>query len=207
MKLVIFDCDGTLVDSEMLCNLALERQLLELGVEYHAQDLLNKFRGCKLASIISSLETELSMKLPEAFESEYRLKVNDLFDKELMPNDGVEDVLKSLTVPFCVASSAPREKIERALHVTGLLKYFRGNIYSSYEVGSWKPEPDLFLHAANSMKVKPQYCVVVEDSSVGLEAANKAEMKSIYYAPKEVEGNLFADVQIDHMSQLLGHLK
>lgn len=206
MKLVIFDCDGTLVDSELLCNLALEDQLSELGLKCSADELLAKYRGGKLASIISSLENEFSMTFPKSFESEYRSKVNELFDKELVANDGVQEVLNSLTIPFCIASSAPREKIERALYVTGLSKYFENNIFSSYEVGSWKPEPDLFLYAANAMKVKPEYCAVVEDSLLGLKAANQAKMKSIYYTPEATEVSGLADVQIQHMSELLKHI-
>lgn len=206
MKLVIFDCDGTLVDSELLCNLALEDQLSELGLKCSADELLAKYRGGKLASIISSLENEFSMTFPKSFESEYRSKVNELFDKELVANDGVQEVLNSLTIPFCIASSAPRAKIERALYVTGLSKYFDNNIFSSYEVGSWKPEPDLFLYAANAMTVKPEYCAVVEDSLLGLKAANQAKMKSIYYTPEATEVSGLADVQIQHMSELLKHI-
>jgi HAD superfamily hydrolase (TIGR01509 family) len=206
MNLVIFDCDGTLVDSELLCNLALEHQLSELGLKCSADELLAKYRGGKLASIISSLENEFSMTFPKSFESEYRSKVNELFDKELVANDGVQEVLNSLTIPFCIASSAPRAKIERALYVTGLSKYFEHNIFSSYEVGSWKPEPDLFLYAANVMKVKPEYCAVVEDSLLGLKAANQAKMKSIYYTPEATEVSGLADVQIQHMSELLKHI-
>lgn len=182
MKLVIFDCDGTLVDSEFLCNLALEHQLAELGVKSDANALLSKYRGGKLATIMSSLETEFSIFLPKSFEADYRLKVNNLFDEHLVANDGVKEVLTSLSILFCIASSAPRAKIERALNVTGLAKFFDKNIYSSYEVGSWKPEPDLFLHAAQMMGVESHKCCVVEDSLLGLQAANRAKMKSIYYA-------------------------
>ncbi|ENM5747971.1 HAD-IA family hydrolase [Vibrio mimicus] len=206
MKLVIFDCDGTLVDSELLCNLALEHQLSELGVKYAAEELLSKYRGRKFDSIITSLETELSMTFPESFELEYRLKVSDLFDKELVANDGVKDVLESLTIPCCVASSAPRSKVEQALRVTDLSKFFGNNIFSSYEIGSWKPEPQLFLHAANVMNVEPKNCLVVEDSLPGLQAAHKAKMKSIYYAPAATKPSQIADVQIKHMSELVKYI-
>ena len=203
MKLVIFDCDGTLVDSEFLCNLALEHQLAELGVKSDANALLAKYRGGKLATIMSSLETQFSISLPASFEVDYRLKVSKLFDGHLVANDGVKDVLASLTIPFCIASSAPRAKIERALNVTGLSEFFEENIFSSYDVGSWKPEPDLFLHAAQTMGVEPDECFVVEDSELGLQAANQAKMKSIYYAPGVTELNQLASVQIGHMSELL----
>lgn len=203
MKLVIFDCDGTLVDSEFLCNLALEHQLAEIGVECKAKALLDKFRGCKLACIFASLESEFSISLPASFESEYRCKVSALFDEHLKPNAGVKAVLESLSIPFCIASSAPREKINRALRVTGLESYFSNNIFSSYEVGSWKPEPHLFLHAANEMGFNPEDCCVVEDSLLGLEAATKAKMQAVYYAPKVKEQNHFGAVQIQNMSELV----
>ncbi|MFM2485183.1 HAD family hydrolase [Celerinatantimonas yamalensis] len=203
MKLVIFDCDGTLVDSEFLCNLALEHQLAELGVKCDAKELLSKYRGGKLTTIIASLETDYSISLPESFESEYRLKVDNLFDEHLEAIDGVKEVLESLTIRFCIASSAPRSKIERALNITGLAKFFDNNIFSSYEVGSWKPEPELFLHAAKTMNVEPRNCYVVEDSLLGLQAANCAQMKSIYYAPGVSERNHLGSVQIEHMSELV----
>ncbi len=204
MKLVIFDCDGTLVDSEFLCNLALQHQLGEIGVEYQACDLILIYRGIQFESIMSCLESELSIKLPEYFEVEYRKKVRDLFDEKLKANEGVEAVLRSLNLPICVASSAPRAKIEQALQVTGLKKYFNDNhIFSAYEVGSWKPEPGLFLHAAKIMGFEPKDCCVVEDSLVGLQAANQAKMKSIYYAPHTNDRNIIAKAQIKHMSALL----
>lgn len=207
MKLVIFDCDGTLVDSEFLCNLALEHQLAELGVKSDANALLAKYRGGKLATIMSSLETQFSISLPVSFEADYRLKVNNLFDEHLVANDGVREVLESLSIPFCIASSAPMAKIERALNVTGLSEFFEGNIFSSYEVGSWKPEPDLFLHAAQAMGIESHECCVVEDSVLGLQAANRAKMKSIYYAPGVTEQNQLGSIQIRHMSELIENIR
>ncbi len=206
MKLLIFDCDGTLVDSELLCNLALEHQLSDLGVKCEADKLLTKYRGGKLSTILASIESEFTISLPDSFESEYRCRVNNLFDEHLQASDGVIDVLESLTVPFCIASSAPRSKIERALKVTGLAKFFDRNIFSSYEVGSWKPEPNLFLHAANVMNINPRDCYVVEDSLLGLQAANRAKMKSIYFAPGLIERNEFCTVQIGHMSELIANI-
>ncbi|HHF3087014.1 TPA: HAD family hydrolase [Vibrio alginolyticus] len=203
MKLVIFDCDGTLVDSELLCNLALEHQLAEIGVECSANELLAKYRGGKLAAIFSSLESEFSITLPASFEKGYRDKVGALFDKHLKPNAGVKEVLESLSIPFCIASSAPRDKIKKALSVTGLAEYFEHNIFSSYEVGSWKPEPGLFLHAAKEMGFSPEDCCVVEDSLLGLEAATNAKMKAVYYTPQIKEQNQYGAIQIQSMSELV----
>ena len=204
MDLIIFDCDGTLVDSELLCNLALQLQLTDIGINSEATELMSKYRGGKLSEIMSSLESNYLVTLPLSFESEYRKKVSSLFDDHLKANEGVETILESLTIPFCVASSAPIKKIKHALQVTGLDKYFNQNIYSSYEIGSWKPEPGIFLHAAKMMNVLPEKCCVVEDSIVGLHAANRANMKSVYYSPDSLDHNPTGSVRIKHMSELAG---
>ncbi|MFA0086608.1 HAD family hydrolase [Vibrio sp. 10N.261.51.F12] len=203
MQLIIFDCDGTLVDSERLCNLALERQLAEVGLNYSADYLIEHYRGVKFTEILTSIQSESQLTFPDSFETQYRLKVSDLFDQQLTANDGVAEVLESLTLPFCIASSAPRAKIEHALNVTGLMKYFDNTIFSAHEVGSWKPDPDLFLHAANTMGVEPEACCVVEDSLVGLQATHRAGMTSVYYAPHLEDIEVFGSVHIQHMSQLL----
>jgi HAD superfamily hydrolase (TIGR01509 family) len=207
MKLVIFDCDGTLVDSEFLCNLAMEQQLAELGFEVDAAHLTSEFRGVNLAEIMKSLASRLEITFADDFEVEYRKKVLRLFDQHLKANDGVIELIESLTIPFCIASSAPRTKIEHALKVTGLDKYFtKERTFSAHEVGVWKPEPDLFLHAAKTMKVEPANCYVIEDSLVGVQAANRAKMQCIYFAPGFEDKNPLASVQVEHMSQLLGKL-
>jgi len=208
MDLIIFDCDGTLVDSEFLCNLALQQQLAEFGINSDAEELMAMYRGVKLNVTLSCLESEFKMTFPSSFIPDYRLKVRYLFDQHLKANVGVDELLASLTIPFCVASSAPRAKIEHALKVTGLAKYFVSeNIFSSYEIDSWKPEPDIFLHAAKTMKFEPAQCCVIEDSLVGLQAANAAKMKSVYYAPELLDKNPFASVQIQHMSELMDSIK
>ena len=158
MDLIIFDCDGTLVDSEYLCNLALQQQLAELGIDSDAEELMALYRGVKLNVILTSLESEFDTRFPDSFIPDYRLKVKHLFEQHLKANEGVKDLLASLKVPFCVASSAPRDKIEQALQVTGLAQYFNSNIFSSYEIDSWKPEPGIFLHAAKKMNVEPAQC-------------------------------------------------
>ncbi|MGF1749234.1 HAD family hydrolase [Vibrio cionasavignyae] len=207
IQLIIFDCDGTLVDSERLCNLALERQLAEVGVRYSAEQLIANYRGVKFTEILSSIQSECQLTLPDSFETEYRLKVRDLFDQQLTANEGVAEVLKSLTIPVCIGSSAPRAKIEHALNVTGLEKYFDNAIFSAHEVGSWKPEPGLFLHAANTMGVAPEHCCVVEDSLVGLQATHRAGMTSVYYAPHLEEIDVFGSTHIQHMSELLNVIR
>jgi len=215
MKLIIFDCDGTLVDSEVLCHLAMQQQLAELGFELTAAELIAGYRGIKLNVTMASLEEKFATTFPVNFESEYRHKVRQLFDQHLKANSGVAALLASLTIPFCIASSAPRHKIEHALQVTGLASYFisdladdrRNNVFSAYDIDSWKPEPDIFLHAAKMMNTDPADCYVIEDSVVGLQAANSAQMTSVYYAPEIRIKNPIAAIQIQHMAELIDYIE
>lgn len=181
MRCLIFDLDGTLVDSELLCNQALLTLLPEIGES--PETLMHRYRGKKLATILKDIENRLERQLPKQFERLYRAEVVELFDQHLEPTKGATSALSSLRNPKCVASSGPREKIIHSLRITNLAAYFGDHIFSSYEVGSWKPAPDLFLHAASKMGVRPSQCIVIEDSEVGLEAADAAGMKSIFYNP------------------------
>lgn len=179
--LVIFDLDGTLVDSESLCNQAFLDLLPSLNES--VEGLIDQFRGKKLSVILSEIERKISSSLPGDFEQSYRQRVAELFATELKPIDGVPEMLKTLELPFCIASSGPPEKIKHALTVTQLAPFFGERFFSSYLVGSWKPDPGLFLHAAAAMGFAPANCVVVEDSPVGLEAAASAGMHALHYAP------------------------
>lgn len=181
MKCLIFDLDGTLVDSEGLCNQAFLNLLPEL--DDNVESLVERYRGKRLAAILSDLERRLNKSLPSGFEVNYRTEVSRLFEDMLKPTDGAAEALYKLDNPKCVASSGPRPKIEQSLALTGLRKFFEGNIFSSYEVKSWKPDPDLFLFAATQMKHDASNCIVIEDSDVGIEAATVAGMASIRYSP------------------------
>lgn len=176
---VIFDLDGTLVDSEGLCNQAFLDLLPQLSDT--VESLIQRYRGKKLAPILADLESRLCQKLPDAFEQHYRQHVEELFSRELRPMPGVLEMLETTNFPRCIASSGPPLKIRQALQVCGLAPYFGDSIFSSYEIGSWKPEPGLFQYAANAMGFMPSQCVVVEDSEVGIEAAAAAGMKAFHY--------------------------
>ncbi len=188
---VIFDCDGTLVDSEYLCNLGLEIKLRELGVSESASEMMDRYRGNKLSTILEDLQLRNSIELPENFVKEYRHLVTQLFERELKPTAGVELALEQISLPMCVASSGPIEKILQALRLTGLEKFFGKNIYSSYVINSWKPSPGLFLAAAEGMGVSPAACIVIEDSLLGIEAAEKGGMKSLLYDPLNIHFETF----------------
>ncbi len=202
IKCVIFDCDGTLVDSEYLCNLGLEIKLREYGVESSAMEMLEKFRGTRLSTIQEVLESQYKIKLKDDFVSSYRLLVEELFERDLKACEGVSDMLKELLLPKCVASSGPLEKIIKALSIVGILGHFNGNLYSSYDIDSWKPDPDIFLHAAKEMGFKPNECAVVEDSPVGVTAAKSAGMFAVLYDPHEIHKTINGVKRIQHMRHL-----
>jgi len=181
MNCIIFDLDGTLIDSEPACNQALLDLLPELSDTL--VDLMDRYRGRKLTEIFVDVESRLGWKLPVGFEQTYRDRVAAIFDKELKAMPEAEEALSMISLPMCVASSGPMSKIRHALDLTGLSRFFGQNIYSSYEVGFWKPDPRLFLHAAEKMGFAPDHCIVVEDSPVGVAAAVSAGMRPIQYLP------------------------
>lgn len=202
IKCIIFDCDGTLVDSEYLCNLALEIKLNEYGVNSSANEMMLRFRGRKLANIIETLEHDHKIAFKGDFVSTYRSLVEKLFEQKLKPCQGVDEMLRDIQLPVCVASSGPPEKINKALSVTGLSKYFQSGIYSSYIVGIWKPDPGLLLYAADDMGFEPHECAVVEDSPIGIEAAESAGMFSVLYDPVGVYKAVASSNKIRHMAEL-----
>lgn len=170
-KCVIFDCDGVLVDSEIITCKVLVAMAGELGLDIDLDYTVKNFMGKSLKHIMEYLDTQLDFPLPTTFEKEYRARTFTKFGEELQPIEGVHDLIAQLDVPFCVASSGPLNKIKTNLTTTQLADKFTDRMFSCYEINSWKPEPDIFLHAAKTMGFKPGECVVVEDSSVGVQAA------------------------------------
>ena len=180
---IIFDLDGTLVDSEYLCNQAFLDLLPELNDT--VETLTQRYRGQKLSRILANIEQRIKHSLPVHFEVDYRQRVSELFSSQLKPMPNVIEMLNSIKFATCIASSGPLAKIHQALQISGLSIYFDNRIFSSYEIGSWKPEPSLFQHAANIMGFAPEQCVVVDDSNVGIEAALAAKMFALQYRPTE----------------------
>ena len=180
---IIFDLDGTLVDSEYLCNQAFLDLLPDLNDS--VETLAQRYRGQKLSLILTDIEQRIKHNLPKQFEMDYRQRVSELFSSQLKPMPNVIEMLASIRYATCIASSAPMKKIRQALQVSGLSIYFGDRVFSSYEVGSWKPEPGLFQHTANRMGFAPEQCVVVDDSNLGIEAALTAKMFALQYRPHE----------------------
>lgn len=174
---VIFDCDGTLVDSEPLGLAAIAQEALALGVEpVHLADL-DTMKGQSMATTLATIAQRWGRELPADFETTVRATMAESFKTQLQPMPGALALLQRLTVPYCVASNGPRAKTELTLLVTGLLPLLQGRIFSAYEVGAFKPSPALFLHAARAIGVAPERCVVVEDSTFGMRAGLAAGMR------------------------------
>jgi HAD superfamily hydrolase (TIGR01509 family) len=170
-KCVIFDCDGVLVDTETISYTVLIEMTKSLGLNINLDFAIKNFPGISLKSVFQYIEDRIGYNIPIDFEKEYREKTFAAFKNELKPIEGVHNLLDRLKVPFCVASGGPLEKIRLNLTIAKLLNKFTDNIFSSYEIGSWKPDPGIFLFAAEKMGYKPNECVVIEDSLAGVKAA------------------------------------
>ena len=184
---VIFDCDGTLVDSETLGPTVLFDCLCERGVSRDLLDL-TQVRGRNLVDYLAELEAVCGIPLPEdVVLPDYRSRLSDAFRGRLQPIPGARELVEAVSrrVPVAVASSAATEKIVMSLSFTGLEPLFAGRIYSSYDIRSWKPEPGLFLHVARELGVVPERCAVIEDSLPGVTAGIAAGM---YVFALETEG-------------------
>lgn len=181
VELVIFDCDGVLVDSERLAVQVESRLITSLGWPLTPDDVLARFVGRSDAYMLGEIEAVLGRPVPE-WSGLYRDALHAAFDAELTAVDGVADAIDALECRTCVASSGTHEKMALTLGLTGLAERFDGRIFSTTEVENGKPAPDLFLHAAQRMGVTPDRCVVVEDSRSGVEAARAAGMRALGYA-------------------------
>jgi HAD superfamily hydrolase (TIGR01509 family) len=176
--LVIFDCDGVLIDSELLSIRADRECLAECGIELSVDEIRDRYTGISFAGMVADLEARHG-PLPADFADRHRTRLWPLFETELQAIPGVGAVLDSLTCKICVASSGRPERLKHALSLVGLYDRFHPHIFSATEVPRGKPAPDLFLYAAERMGVMPERCVVIEDSLPGVAAAVAAGMRVI----------------------------
>lgn len=187
---VIFDCDGTLVDSERIANEELIDYLAGFGVSLSMEESATRFNGVEMKDSVAQIEQLLGAPLPADFVATMRARLAAAIEQRLQPVAGVQRLIESLSVPYCIASNAPPEKISLSLSVAGLADAFRGPIHSAYTVGAWKPDPTLFLHAARGLGVPPSRCVVVEDSLAGVRAGLAAGMTVFAFQPHGVDARL-----------------
>jgi HAD superfamily hydrolase (TIGR01509 family) len=182
IELVIFDCDGTLVDSERIAVRVDARMVTELGWPLTPEEIAERFVGHSRQYMREQIEEHIGRALPDDWEKPFAREYWTLVDAKLTPVRGVRDVISRLTVPFCVASNGSHDKMSRSLGVTGLLPLFDGHMFSADDVAAPKPDPALYLYAARRMGTQPRACAVVDDSVFGVEAARRAGMRSFGYA-------------------------
>jgi HAD superfamily hydrolase (TIGR01509 family) len=195
ISLVIFDCDGVLVDTERIAVRIDVIVLAELGWPMTEAEVVERFMGRSDEEMTADIEAHLGRRLPASWEEPFRHLYRQAFEAELEPVAGVVEALDAIAIPTCVASSGTHEKIQFTLGLTGLYERFAGRIFSVSDVARGKPAPDLFLHAAARMGVPPAQCAVVEDSRYGVEAARAAGMRVFGYAGGLAPGGSLAGHQ------------
>ena len=182
VELVIFDCDGVLIDSEPLAVGVGVLVLRELGWPLSEAEVVERFVGRSDRDTQAAIEAHLGRKLPPGFEQRYDRLLREAFAGKLAPVEGIVEALERITLPSCVASSGTHEYLRYTLGLTNLYERFAGRIFSSEDVARGKPAPDLFLYAAERMAAQPAGCVVVEDSRYGVQAARAAGMRVAAFA-------------------------
>jgi HAD superfamily hydrolase (TIGR01509 family) len=181
-EVVIFDCDGVLVDSERIAVRVDLLVLEQVGLKLSEAEVIDRFVGRSPSVMREAIEVHLGHPLAPELKDEFEQLYVEAFAQELRAVDGVEAVLSEISQATCVASSSEPQSLERKLQMTGLYQHFVGRIFSATEVRNGKPAPDLFLYAARRMNVQPDRCVVVEDSQYGVQAARAAGMHVFAYA-------------------------
>ena len=182
VELVIFDCDGVLIDSERLAVKVDVQVLGELGWPLTEAEVIRRFVGRSDRDAHAEIEAHLGHQLPDGFDEAVEHRYRDAFADALTPVEGVLDALDRIALPTCVASSGTHDHMRFTLGLTGLYERFAGRIFSAQEVANGKPAPDLFLHAAERMATRPAVCAVVEDSRPGVQAARAAGMRVLAFA-------------------------
>jgi len=205
--LVIFDCDGVLVDSERLAVRTEAALLAGLGWPLTEVEIVERFVGRSAEYMQHEIEHHLGR--PIDWDAEFESRYRAVFERELAPVDGIVEALDAITVPTCVASSGSLDKMAITLGCTGLYDRFVGRIFSADEVANGKPAPDVFLYAAARMTTEPARCVVIEDSASGVAAGMAAGMRVIAYGGGVTPAHRLAGdgvVVIDDMRALPGFL-
>ena len=174
---IIFDCDGVLIDSEILAAQNLSRVLSGIGYPISAEDVIRRFSGMTGPEINSIIESDLGRRLPEGYDQHARDTLALTYVNELRPILHIHEVLDQMSAPICVASNSMPDKLKFCLEITGLYGKFFPHIFSAAHVSKGKPAPDLFLLACQQMHSSPENCIVIEDSVAGVKAAVAAGMR------------------------------
>lgn len=206
-NLLILDCDGVLVDSEVIAIAVDQIVLADLGWSLSLDEIVDRFVGGSHAYFVEVVEEHLGRKLPDDWEDAYQHLYREALARDLKLVEGIVEALDAIDLPMCVASNGSHSKMEFTLKQVNLWQRFEGRIFSAQDVALGKPAPDLFLHASSTLGHEPSNCVVVEDSPTGVQAALAAKMNVIAYAGGiTARSKLVGEgvVVIDHMNQLAG---
>ncbi|EPH0090844.1 6-phosphogluconate phosphatase [Pluralibacter gergoviae] len=181
IEAVFFDCDGTLVDSEVICSRAYVHMFQTFGITLELEEVFKRFKGVKLYEIIDIVNDEHGTHLNKSdLEPVYRAEVARLFDSELEVIPGAEALLDTIKLPMCVVSNGPVSKMQHSLGNTGMLHHFPEKLFSGYDIQRWKPDPALMFHAARAMDVNVENCILVDDSAAGAQSGVAAGMEVFY---------------------------
>jgi HAD superfamily hydrolase (TIGR01509 family) len=177
IDLVIFDCDGVLIDSEVISAHMLIGTLADHGVSVDMAYVAEHFLGRSYPTVLKQVRTEFGIDLPDSFEEDYRQRLLDAFECELKIMPDVRGVIENLGVPYALATSSSPRRLAMSMALTGLADLFAGRMFTASEVSRGKPAPDLFYHVAAKMGVQPAQCLVIEDSLNGILAGQAAGME------------------------------
>jgi HAD superfamily hydrolase (TIGR01509 family) len=208
--LVIFDCDGVLVDSEVITSRVFAGMLNELGIPATVEQVFDKFVGRSMAQCLDEIANMLGREVPAGFAHEYHLRTTLALTADLKAVPGIGSVLDEIGLPYCVASNGSHEKMRTTLGLTGLLPKFQGKLFSVTDVARGKPFPDVFLYAAAQSGIAPSACAVIEDTPTGVRAGAAAGMTVFGYcahtpAPRLIGAG--AQHTFARMSELPGLLR
>ena len=180
-NLVIFDCDGVLIDSEIISAKMLVAELARLGVTIDLDYVARHFLGRSYPTVMQQIREEFGLNLPEAFEEQYRNRLLAAFERDLTIMPGIAEVIGALAVPYCIATSSSPRRARRSLEIVAFPRLEETPLFTASMVEHGKPAPDLFLYAAEKMGVKPADCLVIEDSLNGIRAAHAAGMEVLRF--------------------------
>tara|TARA_B110000014_G_C19890305_1_gene460667 strand:+ start:90 stop:731 length:642 start_codon:yes stop_codon:yes gene_type:complete len=176
-KCIIFDCDGTLVDSEGITNQVIAEMAGELGIQMTGEEASAEFGGKTLDGVLYKMKEMSGKEIPDDWLPRVVQMVSDSWESKLRPVKGVREILKEMEIPVCVASNGEPTHVRHSLRLTKLYDFFGERIFTASEVKAPKPSPEIFLYASKKMGFKPNECAVIEDSVTGVRAAVKANMK------------------------------
>ncbi len=182
VQLVIFDCDGVLIDSETIANQVCVEHVSRLGLHMTMQEFAAEYSGSPVRDIWRRVEERIGATISDAFRKQVDDEVHRRFESDLKEMEGVFDVLNQILVPKCVASSTGLVKLKKNLTQVGLHESFDPGIFSASQVARGKPSPDVFMFAASQMGADPGHCLVIEDSVAGVKAARRAGMRVIGFS-------------------------